>query len=286
MSITMGLVLVNIAFFLANGLLFPRTNLLTGLMAVVPGTLGEPAVWWKFLTYGFAHSPVSFWHIGGNMIALIMFGYGLMLGIGPGGFGFVRGENVEERLGRGEYLIFYLLTIIFSGVVFSAVKPDAASIGASGGVTGVVVLYAMLYPRKVLFIWGVLPLPMWAIGLLIVVMDAQGANGTGNQGVAYEAHLAGAAFALFYYAVFLRTRRRITDSFAGFGKMFKSKPKLRVFDDAPKPEPKQKSAQDVEFEKRLDEILDRYGKVGESGLTPEEREFLQRASKRYRNKER
>jgi hypothetical protein len=41
-----------------------------------------------------------------------------------------------------------------------------------------------------------------------------------------------------------------------------------------------------EFNDRLDEILKRYGEVGESGLTPEEREFLQRASRKYAEKHR
>ena len=40
-----------------------------------------------------------------------------------------------------------------------------------------------------------------------------------------------------------------------------------------------------DFEKKLDAILDRYGKVGEAGLTREEREFLQYASRKYKNKQ-
>jgi membrane associated rhomboid family serine protease len=286
MSITMRIVIVNFALWLVNGLFFPD-NFLSGIMAIGPGTLQEPTLWWKFVTYGFAHSPNDFWHIAGNMFGLVMFGYGMMLGIGPGGFGFVRNENIEERLGRSEYLVFYLLTIVFSGIMYSIVNPESGCLGASGGVTGIIILYALFYPTKTLMLYGILPLPMWAIGVFIVFMDARGASRVGEGGIAYTAHLAGAGFALLYYAVFVQRGRGITDGFTGwkkvFSKWFKRKPKLHIYknDDSPKQETK--SAKDDEFEKRLDEILDRYGKVGEAGLTKEERAFLQRASKKYRN---
>ncbi|MDR1963613.1 MAG: rhomboid family intramembrane serine protease [Planctomycetaceae bacterium] len=291
-SITMRLVFINFVLWLANGFLFADSHFLMAVMAIVPGTLKDPELWWKFLTYGFAHSPTDFWHIGGNMLGLVMFGYGMMLGIGQGGFGLVRGENIEDRLGRTEYLAFYLLTIVFSGIVYAALT-DAGCLGASGGVTGIVILYALFYPTKTLLFWGILPLPMWAIGILIVFMDAQGASGIGTGGIAYVAHLAGAGFALFYYYFFAQHHRKITNGLTGWGKFFrkkfKPKPKLHLYpeDNSTQNPTKQgkKSEKEEEFEKRLDEILGRYGRVGEAGLTKEERDFLQRASKKYRDKE-
>jgi membrane associated rhomboid family serine protease len=287
MSITVCLIIINFGLWLANGLLFTN-NSLTTILSVVPGTLNTPELWWKFLTYGFAHSPSDFWHIAGNMLGLIMFGYGIMLGLGPGGIGFFRGENVEHQLGRTEYLVFYLLTIMFSGIVHAVFNPEIGCLGASGGVTGIIILYALFYPTKTLLLWGILPLPMWAIGLIIVFMDAGGASGVGKGGIAYIAHLAGAGFALLYYLFFAQYRRKITDGFTGWGnnfrKMFKRKPKLHTYKENETKNQEIKSEKDEEFEKRLDEILGRYGKVGEAGLTKEEREFLQRASKKYRNK--
>jgi membrane associated rhomboid family serine protease len=287
MSITVYLIIINIALWLANGLIFDD-NSLTGILAIVPDTLNHPESWWKFLTYGFAHSPKDFWHIAGNMLGLIMFGYGMMLGLGPGGIGFVRGENIEYLLGRTEYLVFYLLTIIFSGVVYAFFNPENACLGASGGVTGIIILYALFYPTKTLLLWGILPLPMWAIGLLIVFMDAGGASGIGEGGIAYTAHLAGAGFALLYYLLFAQYRLKITGGFTNWGnkfrKMFKRKPKLHIYKEKKTTNHEIISEKDDNFEKRLDEILGRYGKVGEAGLTQEEREFLQNASKKYRNK--
>ncbi|MDR0705132.1 MAG: rhomboid family intramembrane serine protease [Planctomycetaceae bacterium] len=302
LSVTLYLILINVLLWIANGFFFPN-NSLTEFLAIEPGTWNTPENWWKFLTYGFAHAPYTFWHIGGNMLGLVMFGYGMMLGLGPGGIGLFRGENIENRLGRAEYLVFYLLTIIFSGMVYAVFNPTTGCLGASGGVTGIVILYAFFYPAKTLLLWGILPLPMWAIGLMIVFMDAGGASGVGKGGIAYSAHLAGAFFALLYYFLFARHHQRITDSFTGWGKkfrkIFKRTPKLHIYPEkdnlpntndtsvkATKPEtkPEKKPEKNEEFEKRLDEILGRYGKVGEAGLTKEEREFLQYASKKYRDK--
>ncbi len=251
MSVTMRLVILNFILWLANGLLFSESSQLTGLLAMNVNTLWHPAYWWKFVTYGFAHSPSSLWHIVGNMITLIMFGYGMMLGIGPGGFGLVRGENVENRLGKLEFLVFYLLTIIVGGVVFCVVNLDAprsTALGASGGCVGVVILYALLYPTKTLLLYGILPVPMWALGIFFVLLDVQGASGGGG-GVAYSIHLAGAAFALFYYFVFLSRGNRIVDIFSVPKWLLQKKPKLSVYHGD---EFQKKSAKDEEFERRLD----------------------------------
>ncbi len=284
MSVTMRLVILNFVLWLVNGLFFSESNLLSGLLALNINTIWHPLYWWKFLTYGFAHSPYGIGHIAGNMLTLIMFGHGIMLGIGPDGFGLVRGENVEERLGKLEFLVFYLLTIIIGGMVYCLVnmgEPRGGAWGASGGCVGVVILFALLYPDKIIYFFF-LPMPMWALGGFLVLMDAVGAAGYGIQGIAYTIHLAGAAFALFYYYVFLARGHRIIDFFSLPTKLFRKKPKLKVYhgDESSK----KKSAKDEAFERRLDEILGRFGQVGQEGLTKEERDFLKAASKKYQKK--
>jgi len=286
-SVSARLVLLNLGLFLVNGLFFgspddPDYAWLSRHMAMSGETLLKPWLCWQTLTYGFAHDPRTLWHIGGNMLCLVMFAQGMMLGIGPNGFGLVRGENVEDRLGRTEFFWFYILTILFGGIVYGLTNFGAPTrcLGASGGVCGVIVLYALLYPNKTLYFYGIFPLPMWMIGVFIVGSDALGAIGKGDGGIAYSVHLAGAAFALFYYFTFLKQRRRLTDIF----NPPKRKPKLKIYNgDEPAKRPT-KTAADLEFDKRLDEILDRYGKVGEAGLTKEEREFLKKASQKYKNR--
>ena len=302
-SVTGILIFINVALWFANGLLF-NDNLLTNKLLLQQRLVDEevalltpeiqsisfldPVTCYRFVTYGFAHSPRGVWHILFNMLALLMFGYGMMLGVGPDGFGFVRGENVEGRLGRLEFTIFYLLTIIIGGIVFALInanEPRAAVLGASGGVCGIVILFAWLYPKKMLWIWGVLPMPMWAIGILIVMMDAWGAAGYGCCGIAYSVHLAGAAFGTLYYFLFLKKERTLT-GWLKSAPMPKSQRTTRLWIETPDDMPSDSQADDDDFNRLLDDVLKRYGEVGEAGLTPEEREFLQRASRRFAEKNR
>jgi membrane associated rhomboid family serine protease len=289
-SIAVTFIFINIALWLANGILFSENNWLTYSLL-----LREEYAWsllscYRFLTYGFAHSSSDWTHIAFNMFGLLMFGYGMMLGIGPGGFGFVRSDNVEGSLGRLEFAAFYLLTIIAGGIVFALINfgdAKASVLGASGGVCGVIVLYAWMFPNKTLLLWGILPMPMWGIGMLIVVMDAWGAAGGLGGGIAYSVHLAGAACGTAYYFFFLKQRRKLTDWLDPAASP-KRKPKLHIHtpEDTTSPSTPNSSATEDEFSRRLDEILKRYGEVGESGLTTEEREFLQRASRKFSDKHR
>ena|GEM_PF-604833 len=302
-SVVVTLIFINFALWLANGLFFndnALTNALLLQQRLEPNAVGaiegggiertahflDPVTCYRYLTYGFVHSYEDWMHIVFNMIALVMFGYGMMLGIGPGGIGFVRGENVEGRLGRLEFTAFYFLTIIVGGVVFALINLDAPSagvLGASGGVCGVVILYAWLYPRKTLLFWGILPMPMWAIGMLIVLMDAMGAAGSLWGGVAYSVHLAGAACGTLYYFVFLKRGVQLTGWITAPSNRPKRPPKLRIHVPADPP-PAVPPAAEGEFSRRLDEILKRYGEVGESGLTAEERDFLRQASRKFAEK--
>ena len=103
---------------------------------------------WTWVTHGFAHAPMNsemeFWHIGGNMLTL-----------------YFLGRPVEQRLGRWEFLKFYMLALLAGGAGFYLVKllagwPPASVLGASGAVSGVVALFIFYYPRQTLLIWGCL----------------------------------------------------------------------------------------------------------------------------------
>jgi hypothetical protein len=140
-----------------------------------------------------------------------------------------------------------------------------------------------MFPKKTLLFWGILPMPMWAIGVLLVGMDALGAAGLTGGRVAYSVHLTGAAFGTLYYFLFYKSGKRLTDR-SNSSSHSKHKPKIRIH--TPEDLPTDSSTTDEEFNQRLDEILKRYGEVGESGLTSEEREFLQNAGRRFSAKNR
>ena len=262
-----NLVLVNLAIFVAD--LFspttgPESHWLSDWMACHSDSLWRPWMWWQFLTYGFAHSPADIKHIGWNMFALWMFG-----------------RDVEQVYGRKEFLRIYLVAIVFCGVVWAVVETlqsggqPAAMIGASGGMTAVLILFALNFPQRQILLFFVIPAPAWVLAVLIVVGDLLGATGySGGGGVAFTAHLAGAAFAVLYFRGRWNLGRLAPGglSWPRLG----SRPKLRVH----------RPSEDGGLDEKVDRILDKINREGEASLTKQERRVLEDASRRFQNRRR
>src|SRR5918993_4523954 len=87
--------------------------------------------WDRVVTSMFLHGGWA--HIGGNMLYLWIFG-----------------DNVEDRLGHGRYLVFYLLCGVAAALAQTAMVPDSIlpMVGASGAIAGVMGAYLVLYPRS------------------------------------------------------------------------------------------------------------------------------------------
>jgi len=149
------------------------------LLLYPPAVLVRP---WTLVTYMFLHAGVA--HLLFNMIGLFFFG-----------------PRLESRLGSKVFLWLYLISG-FGGAVFSLIIARyAAVVGASGAVYGVLLGFAMFWPRERIYIWGILPVEAWLLASLIVFASLYSGftAGTGSR-TAHFAHLGGLAFAF----VFLR----------------------------------------------------------------------------------
>ena len=127
---------------------------------------------WTPLTYMFLHG--SFGHILFNMLSLYFFG-----------------SRLEERLGSSAFIQLYLVSGLAGALLSAFFARDAAVIGASAAVFGVMYGFAHFWPRERIYIWGVLPIEArWlviltaAAALLFIRTGAQ-------SGVAHFAHLGG-----------------------------------------------------------------------------------------------
>ncbi|MEN6406678.1 MAG: rhomboid family intramembrane serine protease [Thermoguttaceae bacterium] len=267
------LIAVNVAVWLAD-FFTPQTIGLAGEpigrwlsdhMAVHVDTLFRPWLWWQYLTAGFAHSPFGFQHILFNMLVL-----------------FFLGREVEEVYGRKEFLRIYLVLVAFTAVTWDVLNVllhtpgQVGAYGASGAISGVVILYALNFPRRMLLLFFVMPIPAWLFGVLVVVLDMIGATHDEVSNVAYSMHLAGAAFAAVYFW------RGWNFSGGTFGRIawpkFSRKPRLRVLN------PEEDSASDLT--QRVDSILEKIYREGEDSLTAKERKTLEEASRAYQQKSR
>ena len=117
---------------------------------------------------------------------------------------FIFGDNVEDRLGHGKYLFFYVASGALASLAHLAIGPGSTvpTIGASGAIAGVMGAYMVLYPQAkvqtivpVIFIWGiwVLPAPVF-LGIWFVMQFFSGAmsiTSMESAGVAWWAHIGG-----------------------------------------------------------------------------------------------
>ncbi len=128
------------------------------------------------VSYMFCHGGLS--HIGFNMLFLWIFG-----------------NNVEDRMTRGGYLIFYLMTGIIAALAFAAQAPEAdvPLVGASGAVSGVLGAYLFMFPLARIHVWMLL-FTMRMPALLFVpiwfLLQISGLLG-GADSVAWISHIVG-----------------------------------------------------------------------------------------------
>jgi membrane associated rhomboid family serine protease len=157
----------------------------TGQVYVLPGLQPTPiSVYITLLTSMFMHGGWA--HILGNLLYLWIFG-----------------DNLEDRLGHGRYLLFYLLVGLLASLahVFTSVligdNLQIPSLGASGAIAGVLGGYLLLFPGRrvtVILVRIVTQVrAIFAVGLwfLLQLVGGLGVLGGGSDGVAYAAHIGG-----------------------------------------------------------------------------------------------
>lgn len=266
LSMIAWIILINVGLYLINGLFCPL-NELTHYLAINGESMRNPLNWYRVLTYGFAHDPSGLGHILGNMLVL-----------------FFLGGLIEQKLGRKEFLLFYLFAIITGGLVWTLLhlSSHAVLLGASGGVCGVVILFALYYPNIQLLLFGIIPMPAWLLGVMYVFFDMIGAMDSSSN-VAHGVHLVGAGFAFLYYLSHFRFETfisKITD------RSKKSNRNLNI------PENRSQSSKyasrsskyESQLEKEVNRLLDKINESGESSLTESERNTLKKASREYQKR--
>jgi membrane associated rhomboid family serine protease len=135
---------------------------------------------WQIITYAFLHDTRTIYHLLFNMLGLWMFG-----------------AEIERYVGPGRLLACYFASVITAALTQLFVPqwlgaPPAPTIGASGGVFGLLLAYALLFPkRKVVPLIPPIPMPAWVFATIYSGIELfLGVTGT-LSGVAHFAHLGG-----------------------------------------------------------------------------------------------
>jgi len=174
--ITLALILLNVLVYALS--VFTGPDIVRTFGQWPPGSGGAFHLW-QLVTYSFLHgSPL---HLGFNMLALWMFG-----------------AELERRWNDLRYLLTYLLSVVVAAMTQIAVSgyflhASSAVVGASGGVFGLLLAYALYFPRNVI---GIIFLPFVRIPARTFVLGygaielLLGVTQT-DAGVAHFAHLGG-----------------------------------------------------------------------------------------------
>jgi membrane associated rhomboid family serine protease len=179
--VTVSLIVANVAVFLYELTLGRGVEEFTRVFGLVPADFS----WLTVFTSMFLHGGL--FHVGGNMLYLWIFG-----------------DNVEDRMGHGRFLAFYVLCGTAAALTQAFTSPDSTvpMVGASGAIAGVMGAYFVLYPRSrivtlipLFFFFQIVEIPaIFFLGIWFVMQFLSGvgsiaASATG--GVAFWAHIGG-----------------------------------------------------------------------------------------------
>jgi len=200
--ITISLIALNVLVFVYELSLGRAVDVFTLYYGLVPAAFS----WVNVFTSMFLHG--GFMHVAGNMLYLWIFG-----------------DNVEDRMGHGRFLVFYLLCGVAAALAQTVTAPESAipMVGASGAIAGVMGAYFVLYPRSrivalipIFFFFQVVEVPaIFFLGIWFLMQFVSGVGSivsvgqnTATGGIAFWAHVAGFVAGITGVFVFKRPERQ------------------------------------------------------------------------------
>ncbi|NUO07795.1 MAG: rhomboid family intramembrane serine protease [Candidatus Brocadia sp.] len=209
--VTVSLILVNVLVFLFELSLGTRLDSFLFQFGIVPIKVIYSAdipgsnfanTYFPFLSYMFLHG--GFVHLIGNMWFLWIFG-----------------DNIEDRLGRIQFILFYFICGIGSAIVHVYFNRQSGipCVGASGAIAGVLGAYMVTFPRArvlvvlpLFIIWQIIELPaIFVLGFWFLIQFFTGAatiSSAHGGGVAWWAHIGGFVLGIILIKIFPKTRYR------------------------------------------------------------------------------
>ena len=221
--------------------------------------LSPNTIWpmiWQPVTYMFIHG--DFFHVLINMFVLWMFG-----------------SEMESIWGRKQFLRYYFLTGVGSGIVwllFNIGQSYAVLIGASGAIYGILLAYGMMFPNRIVYLYFMIPIKVkWFVIFLGAIAFLSSFNNHSN--ISHLTHLSGMAIGFIYLRYYWRWK---DFRFSVYKQLeeFRSSMSSR------------KGLKNIEMQQKVDQLLDKINETGYDNLTDDEKDLLYKASKDFsRNRE-
>ncbi len=281
-----NLIIINSAVFVLQLLMqnlniggIPADGIIDRWFALWPLGSGYFEVW-QLITYQFMHG--GFFHILMNMFILWMFGI-----------------EIENLWGSQKFLIFYLIAGVVGGLFQILLSPvlvgglSGPTIGASGAIMGVMVVFGVMFPNRLIFLYFLIPIKVKYFIIVLVLIEIFAVNSGGN--VAHLAHVGGALTGLIYM---------LWDRSASFKNIFRSSSQYssgvnisNPFKNVKNPfKRKEKNVEEAQYyeikdkdkdedyisQEEIDKILDKISQSGYQNLTEKEKKILFEASKKMK----
>jgi membrane associated rhomboid family serine protease len=239
------ILIINVSVFLAS--IFARW-FPWGYVVLRPVLIVHKFMVWQAITYMFIHFEM--WHLVINMLMLWFFGPAL-----------------EDAWGSKRFMTYYLICGVGGALGAFLFSFNAATIGASGAIFGLLVAYAMMFPETVVLVFFFFPMKIKHAVLVFAAINLLGAVSASGSGVSYVAHLGGALFGYIYLK---------SETIKFFIKRSGLIAKSNKRSSRPKSSPR--SGPD---DKKVDEILDKIAKHGMNSLSKDEKKILEERSRRH-----
>ena len=158
------LIVANVAVYAMQLLFGGAVEVLFALWPMQPITEDGQSLFhfWQIVTYAFLHDPHNYSHILFNMLGLLMFG-----------------AEIERYVGPARLLACYFASVVTAALTQLIVPPlmgapPGPTFGASGGVFGLLLAYALMFPhRKVVPLIPPIPMPAWLFATLYAGVGAR-----------------------------------------------------------------------------------------------------------------
>lgn len=209
--VTVGIILINVLIFFIELSLGSQLDSFLFQFGIVPVKVAYSAdipdstfvnTYFPFLSYMFLHG--GFIHLIGNMWYLWIFG-----------------DNIEDRLGRVRFVLFYLLCGIGSALVhvYFNSQSGVPCVGASGAIAGVLGAYMVTFPKArvlvlvpLFIVWEFIELPaVVVLGFWFLIQFFSGTASISSAqggGVAWWAHIGGFVLGVIFIKIFSKSRYR------------------------------------------------------------------------------
>ena len=244
------LLIINISIFLLmEFLLISNHSLHDSIfynLALVPNDVYPGLELWQCITYLFLHGGII--HLLFNMLGLWFLGY-----------------ELEKLWGKNNFLAYYfitgsgaaLFTVMYNITFTNSYIPI---VGASGAVYGLLLAYGILFPNRIIYIYGIFPVKVKNAVILLGLVAFFYSITMQESGISHITHLAGMIVGLGYLLYWKNQKKS-----------------MRIIKTT-----QQNSNLEHDLRKKhIDEILDKVNALGWDALSKEDKEYLQKESEHY-----